>query len=184
MKLFDLIEGEVQVAPQTLLLKPFKAIYSRDKSKDKMLAKKELAFIYFYVDMRSDYKIIIDEKERLKEIKAYLMLPEKWKIDKKLQEAIDFYKEKSYSVIKHLYDGAVIAVMAVDNELRNAEELMKITDKSGKPVYDLSKITSAISKVPQLMKNLKAAEQEIIKEEQSTSKKTGSKEHNIFEDGL
>jgi hypothetical protein len=41
IKLFKLDDYEVTVEPEALLLKPFKTIWDRDKSKDKSLAKQE-----------------------------------------------------------------------------------------------------------------------------------------------
>ena len=57
MKLFELnrLTYEIDIAPEALLLEPFKRLIDRDKSKTNDMAKKELALIYHYCDIRSDY---------------------------------------------------------------------------------------------------------------------------------
>ena len=47
MKLFELnrLTYEIDIAPEALLLEPFKILIDRDKSKTKDMAKKELALI-------------------------------------------------------------------------------------------------------------------------------------------
>ena len=41
---------------------PFKKILKRDKSRDKDRALKEMLFIYYYSDIKSDYLIITNDK--------------------------------------------------------------------------------------------------------------------------
>jgi len=45
----------LQVAPELWGLLPFKVILKRDKSRGKEQAFKEVLFIYYYTDVRSDY---------------------------------------------------------------------------------------------------------------------------------
>ena len=81
MKLFKYEGHRVVISPEALALKPFRRIWERDKSEDKGKALQELSFIYFYCDPRSDYKIIMDDDERLEEIKKGEGLRDAWKAD-------------------------------------------------------------------------------------------------------
>ena len=47
IKLFNYEGYVVTVEPEAIMLAPFKAIYDRDKRKDKSMAMQELAYIYF-----------------------------------------------------------------------------------------------------------------------------------------
>lgn len=185
MKLFEFDKNEyrVVIAPEVLLLEPFSKIVKRNKNKD--FAQKELAFIYFYADYRSDYMYIVDEKERKEEIKKDLKLPEKWDIDKVLESAIIFYKERSKTINAVLYEDACKAAIDISSYLRKTNELLEERDESGKPIVDITKIVNALGKVPIIMKNLNIAHQELIKEQEITENRTkGSKQFNMFEDGL
>ena len=85
----------LQISEEAWGLSPFKAILKRDKNRNKELAFKEMLFIYFYVDIKSDYMYITDNSVRLQEIKKDIKLPDDWKIDSIIQEAIDFYIKMS-----------------------------------------------------------------------------------------
>ena len=64
MNLFKYEGYKVVISPEALMLKPFREIYNRDKSKSKDLAFLELSYIYFYCDPRSDYQYIIDSDDK------------------------------------------------------------------------------------------------------------------------
>lgn len=69
MKLFKYEGYKITIAPEALLLKPFKQIWQRDRSRNKDKALMELGFIYFFCDTRSDYQYLTDEDERKRAIK-------------------------------------------------------------------------------------------------------------------
>ena len=77
MKLFKFEGYRVIIEPETLLLKPFRLIWERDKKETKEKAINELGFIYFFADPRSDYQYIVDEEDRIKAIKEGEGLPYK-----------------------------------------------------------------------------------------------------------
>lgn len=175
---------EVDVAPEALMLEPFKEVARKNKNNHN-LTKKELAFIYLYADIKSDYMYIVDEEERKNELIKDLKLPSGWDIDPVVKKAIDFYKERSTTVNTTLYLGACKAASDINDYLKNSDKLLKERDKSGKPVVDITKIVMALSKIPEIMKNLNKAHQELIAEKQLLEGRTkGSKTLSMFEDGL
>ena len=185
MKLFVLnrLSYEIEIAPEALLLEPFKRIVDRDKSKTKDMAKKELAFIYHYCDIRSDY-MGTEDSQRMVQILDNLNFPNKYKLDKDMLEAISFYKSFK-TPVETLYEGAIIAAQAVDKYLRSTEDLLNERDANGKVVTDIAKVTASIEKLPKIMANMKAAEKELVKEKKETEgRMKGSKTMNVFEDGL
>ena len=163
---------------------PFKKILKRDKSRDKDRALKEMLFIYYYSDIKSDY-LIIDSKFRIEEIKKDIGLPEDWKIDSVLQEAIDFYEERSVTVVGKLYKNALAAANDISEYLTKTKELLEERDERGKPVTTLTTIVGGISKIKTVMQDLKAAEKELIKERIETEgKMKGKQSMGMFELGL
>ena len=165
-------------------LEKFKKILKRDKSRDKDRALKEMLFIYYYSDIKSDY-LIIDSKFRIEEIKKDIGLPEDWRIDSVLQEAIDFYEERSLTVVGKLYKNALAAANDISEYLTKTKELLEERDERGKPVTTLTTIVGGISKIKVVMQDLKAAEKELIKEKIETEgRMKGQQAMGMFESGL
>ena len=179
IRLFQYEGYEVKVSPEALLLAPFKAIYKRDKHKDKTLAKQELAFIYFMADPRSDYQYIIDEEVRQEEVIKGLGMPEKWKPDEAIKRAMEFYQ--SFKPISAgLLEDTRIAVNKLRGMLREID--LEKTDSNGKPIYTLNTITATIKQIPSLVKDLDEAERTLAQEIAQSNKVRGAAEKNIYED--
>ena len=182
--MFELKDYVLTVEPQVWGISIFKKILKRDKSRDKDRALKEMLFIYYYSDIKSDY-LIIDSKFRIEEIKKDIGLPEDWRIDSVLQEAIDFYEERSLTVVGKLYKNALAAANDISEYLTKTKELLEERDERGKPVTTLTTIVGGISKIKTVMQDLKAAEKELIKERIETEgKMKGKQSMGMFELGL
>ena len=176
-------DWELVVSEEAWALAPFSKILKRDKTKGKELAMKEMIFIYFYCDIKSNY-LLMKDAEKVEEIKHDIGLPEKWKVDDIIKDGIKLYK-KEKSIIEQLYLQALQSASDVGDYLGNTKELLNERDMHGKPVYDIAKITTALDKVPKIMSNLKLAFNEVVKEkEDNENKKKGSRQFNTFEDGL
>lgn len=185
MRLFEYKDWSLNVREEVWGLSPFKKILKRDKSRNKDTALKEMLFIYFYADIKSDYLIISDVKERENEIKKDIELPENWKIDAVIKEAIDFYESRSLTVIGKLYKNALKATNDISEYLTQTDVLLRERDNNGKPVNDINKFTASIKLVKTLMQDLKAAEKEVLKEQQELEgRMKGSKQMSVFEEGL
>ena len=181
---FTLREGVLTVDDNLWGLEPFRKILKRDKSRNKDLALKEMLFIYYYTDIKSDY-LIIDIKVRTEEIIKDLQLPDNWKIDSVMQEAINFYEERSLTVIGKLYKNALLAANDISEYLTKTKELLEERDDRNKPVTTLTTIVGGISKIKVVMQDLKAAEKELIKEKVETEgRMKGQQQMGMFEGSL
>lgn len=182
---FDKGTYSVKYSPLLLTLEPFKKIIDRDKTKGKEIAIKEISFIAFFADIRSDYMYIVNDEERARELVNDLELPKNWKIDTTIKQAIEFYTNRSTTVNSSIYKSACKAAIDISNYLNKTDALLSERDENGKVVTDISKITSALEKVPKIMSNLNSAHTELIKEQKITEGRTkGSRTFNMFEDGL
>ena len=183
---FDKVSYNITFNPILLSIKAFKDLMDRDKKKDKSLAKAEIAFVYFFSDIKSDYMQITNEQERIEEIKTDSSgLPSDWQPDNKVMEAVRVYKERSSTILSSLYESSCRAASDVSNFLNRTEELLEERDNNGKPIHDISKITTALQRIPVIMKNLKLAHQELVKEQKETEgRSSGQREFNLYEDGL
>jgi uncharacterized protein YoxC len=179
MKLFKYEGYNITISEEALLLKPFKAIWKRDKTINKEKALMELGFIYFFCDIRSDYQYIIDEDARLEAIKLGQGLPNDWKPDNVLKEAMNFYNTfKPISAL--LLEDTRVAVDKLRKLLRDID--LTDTDDKGKPIYTLNSVTSTIKQIPALVKDLDEAERALAKELAQSDKVRGAQEKSMYED--
>lgn len=179
MKLFKYEGYKLHISEEAFILKPFKEIWNRDKTKNKDKALQELGYIYFMSDPRSDYQYIVDEEDRAKAIKEGEGIDPKWKPDNKVIEAMKFYKTfKPVSAL--LLEDTRIAVDKLRQLLRNID-LTEVDDK-GKPIYTLNTITATIKQIPSLVKDLDEAEKAIAKEIMESDKVRGAQEKSMYED--
>ena len=149
---FTLRDGILTVDDNLWGLEKFKKILKRDKSRNKDLAIKEMLFIYYYTDIKSDY-LIIDIKLRKEEIIKDIQLPDNWKIDSIMQDAINFYEERSLTVIGKLYKNALLAANDISEYLTKTKELLEERDDRNKPVTTLTTIVGGISKIKVVMQD-------------------------------
>ena len=185
MKLFEIKDYNLTINELAWGLSPFKNILKRDKTKEKELAFKEMLFIYFYTDIRSDYMYLTKDKERCFEIIKDIGLPSTWTIDETMNIAIDFYKARSVSVIGKLYQDALKSVGDMSDYLRTTDDLLRERTNNGGTVTTLPMITTAQEKLPKIMQNLKAAYKEVLAEQKELEGRTkGSRTMGLFEDGL
>jgi len=183
MDLFELKDYRLVFSPQALAVGAFKDLWDRDKSKDKKRANAELSFIYFYCDFKSDFGNILDDEERMQQIIINLSdLKDGWKIDKTVQTAIDFYKERQETVSTKLLDDARYAVKELSSFLRKVD--LELLDDKGKPIYDAKKIADTISNLSKVVDSLAALEDRVKKEQDAGASMRGGRTKGMFEDGL
>lgn len=182
MKLFRYEGYKVVISEEAFGLKVFRQIWNRDRSVNKDKAIMELSYVYFMVDPRSDYQYIVDEDERSKAIIEGEGLPENWKPDKVVIEAMQFYSSiKSTSAL--LLEDTRVAIDKVRQFLKTVD--LEALDEKGKPIYTINSITSTIKMIPQLIKDLDNAEKAIKADMQNTiGKVRGQKEKSLLEDGI
>lgn len=180
MELFELKDFSLSFAPQTLAIDTFKAIIDRDKTKDKSIAIKEMSFIYFFADDRSDFKSFIDDNERTEEIKLALSIDHKWKPDKQILEAIDFYIKMEETVGSRLLNSCLIAADKMGKFLEGIN--FQEEDEKGKLVHNVKQVNDTIRQIPLTIKSLLEAQREIKKEKDAKSGARGSIQKGDFED--
>lgn len=179
MKLFKYEGYRITISEEALLLKPFKAIWKRDKTANKEKALMELGFIYFFCDARSDYQYIVDEDARKESIKEGEGLHKNWEPDAQILEAMEFYNTfKPTSAL--LLEDTRFAVDKLRKLLREID--LNQTDDKGKPIYTLNTVTATIKQVPSLVRDLDEAERSIAKEIAQSDKARGAQTKSIYED--
>jgi hypothetical protein len=178
------------------MLAPFKKIIERDKGRKsergvyetgdadgrrKILATKELAFIYFYADPRSPYtESYLDLRERAEKIMVRLGMPENWKLDSVVQEAIDFYLEeiKDDFDVKYLQSNIVAAERTI-KYLENVDYDMR--DTKGNLLYKPQDVVKVIKESGGVLESLKTLREKAFKKMNLSIKIRGGGDVNLFE---
>jgi len=181
MKLFKYEGYKINISEEAILLKPFKLIWNRDRSESKYKALMELGYIYFMTDARSDYQYLVDERDRDRAIRDGEGIPEDWKPDKLIKDAMEFYKSfKSTSAL--LLEDTRAVIDNVRKTLRKFSfEDMEEKDK----IAAIRSVAATIATIPKLIKDLDDAEKAVTSEMQAVSGIVrGQKEKSLFDDGI
>ena len=176
MKLLRYEGYKVVIEPELLALKPFKQIWTRDKTVNKDKALAEIAFIYFMTDPRSDYQYLVDDKERMEAIKEGEGLPPKWEPDRIVTKAMEFYK--SFKPISALLLEDTRFMVDKYRKRLKAQEFDELEIK------DLKEAGALIKQIPSLVKDLNEAEKALNSEMRESGRMRGQGEKTIFEDDL
>ena len=182
MKLLEFKDYRLNVSDEAFLVKPIRKIFNSDRSVNKENFFKQMSYLYFMMDPRSDYSYIIDEDERALAIIEQEGLEPKFKPSKELQEAMEIYKKLTTTTSTMLLQDTRIAVDKVRQFLRDVD-LNAVDQKTGRPIYTVSSVTTAIKQIPQLAKDLMETEKLVAKEiEEQGRARGGNEKKKLFED--
>lgn len=175
MRLLTYEGYNITIDPMLLTLKPFKAIWVRDKTEKKDRAIQEISYVYFMEDPRSDYQFIIDRDERDKKIREDSGIKASWNPDGTVKEAMKLYSSfKTTSAL--LLEDTRAMVDGYRNKLR--ELTANMSDLEVKEIKDIGAI---IKQIPALVKDLDEAERTLAKEIAQSDKVRGTAEKAIYE---
>ena len=182
MKLFEMVNWDLKISEEAFALKPFNDILKSDKSKEKELAMKELSFVWFFSDIKSDYNYILNAKEKEEEIKKDVQLPKDWKKHKLIDVAIEFYKERSKTVSSGILENSLFIANTLSNKMKKI--VSNEEDDDMLSIKEMESIASGLSKMPGIVASLQKLEQTVLKEMSEKSDRVGSQDKALFEDGL
>lgn len=183
MKLLKYEDYQIKISEEAFLIKPIRELHNADKSKDKEFFLQQMSYMFFLVDPRSNYNYIANEEEKIKTIIEQEGLPKDFKPSKKLQEAIDIYKNLTITTSQKLLNSMRIAINKISEFLENVN--LYATDDKGKRVDTIASITSAADKIPALTKKLIDTERLVNSEIDEISRIRGGEDTaHAFEGGF
>jgi len=174
MKLFYRKDYRLQVEPIVFSIKAFKRLDQRDRTVGKTQLEKELAFIYFVYDPRSDLQFIVDEQERIERVKELIGFDSKFKIDSDLQKAIDVYISMTETSSSLLLKDIKVGVDKLRDYLRSAEVDSESFDK----------YTRALKELIPLSQKIVEAERTVVKEIEDLSEMRGNRQQSLLDGGF
>lgn len=174
MKLFKRANFQLQVEPIVFTLKAFKKLDTRDRTVNKSQLEKELAFIYFVYDPRSDLQYIIEEPERIEKAKEVIGLDSKFKIDNDLQKAIDTYVSMTETSSSLLIKDLKIGIEKIRKYLTD----IKIDEDT------FDKYIRSLERLIPMSQKLSETERVVIKEVEDIANSRGDKAMTILDSGF
>jgi hypothetical protein len=159
-----------------LLIPEFKKLWDRDQSKTKTRANKELAYVYFVGDYKSEYNIYGIEKRLY--VSREIMNDELYIPDELVNAAIDKYirlqETSSMRYLKSVRE-TTDSLMQYYDKLRFHSGVDDIKD------YDPSNVTKALKDVESIIEKLEKWEKKVYGEEEQMSIRGGG-QVGLFED--
>ena len=174
MRLFVRKDYKLLIDPLVYTLKSFKRLDQRDRTVGKSQLEKELSFIYFVYDPRSDLQFIVDEQERIERVKELIGFDSKFKVDSDLQKAIDAYVSMTETSSSLLLKDIKVGVDKLRNYLRDADVSEETFDKYTRALKELIPLSQKISEV----------ERVVIKEVEEISNARGDKATSLLDQGF
>lgn len=181
MKLIEFDGLELKVADEALLITPIRHLFENDKSKKKDNFWRQMSYLWFMCDPRSTYQYLTDEKERDAEIRKLEGYPEDWEPNDLLKDAMNIYRQQTITTASLLLEGMRKGIDNVRKFLADVD-LFAVDEKTQKPLYQVSTITSALKQIPELAKALVDAEKALAKDFDTEDSARGNAEKSAFED--
>lgn len=180
MKLITYDGAELKVTDEALLIRPIRQLLEQDKTKSKENFYRQMSYLWFMCDPRSTYMYMTDETERAHAIKEQEGFDIDWEPSPLLVQAMEQYKKHVVTTSSLLLEDLRIGI----NNLRVFFRTVNLqdTDSKGKPLYQVSSITSAIKQAIELSKMLGEAEQELAKDYEQEQEVRGSQTPAAYED--
>lgn len=171
VKIIDLKDSKIIVAPECLVIEPFKSIWEKDKSKDKTQAFNMIKYTWYYASFKSPFFQHSNE-DRSKLILNHIIRDDKFKITKELEECIKVYETINTTPAMKLFR----AVQESTNKMEKFFETVEYTEDN------IKKITDTIVIMPKVQEAIQAALDNCNKEQSSGNKVRGDAQLGMFED--
>jgi hypothetical protein len=163
LKIFE-IDTETQMPvliAEARTITVYKDIIEADPSSDKIIAMKELAYVYWSSVFDSSYDCY-DELEKKLKIKNDVGLPEDWRPSELVKAACDFYTESQKTLSWKYMNSTKSAVDSISEYLLNIN--LDEKDRKGMLVHDVVKVKNTIKEMPEMVKSLNSIKQMVAEE--------------------
>lgn len=182
MNIFLLENNVVKPTPESLLIRPFKQIWDRDKTVKKERAMKEIAYIEFMKSFkRSNPFIGYEDFDRHRKVCQFVFDDNKYVPDEVVQQAMKVYDElqNEGSLSLRYYKSLV---QGVDKLIKFVETVdLDERDLKGTAVWNPTHITNITKTAGDTLKQLNMMKEQVEQELYESSKTRGNREINIFE---
>jgi hypothetical protein len=155
--LLQIVNNNLNIAPEALMIKEFKDIWKRDKSKSKTRALKELAYVYHSTDYQSIYRNYHPEHRESK-IRLDIMEDKDWTPDTVIILAQAKYRELQRTLSMEILDDVELGLIKLREYFRDVDF---DEDENGVAAKNFIANVKAMG---DLVKGVKSLKEEIEKE--------------------
>ena len=177
MELFDIEGGKLVLNPANLYIPEIRALWERDKTKEKNQATKEISYVTFMGNM-STKNPYMAYSERDKEVKVRKDTIQK-EPDEAIKKALERYKEFQNTTNTRLLLGARSAADKLAGYFEGVD--FSQLDSYGKPVYSARELASNLKEVGNIVKSLVLLEKQVQKEQLDQQAVRGGNEIGQYE---
>lgn len=176
--LFIVENKAVAPNPETLLIEPFKTIWERDKTPNKVDATEDFTYIEFITSLKKSnpYRQYPEDKKH-EVLMEEIITRDSWVPDGLIQEAIRKIEvfQKEASTTYNYYMAAKIAAEKMQEFFRDVD-INERNEKTMNPIYKPRDVTSALNDTEKVLTNLKALEKKVEEEVYETTKNRSDKQ--------
>lgn len=180
--IYDNVNNRIEInEPEILLIKEFKVLFDRDKTKNKSRAFREFTYIWLALDWKSIYSQY-SEQERHQEALSDSGLSEKEFDDPQFREACRKYRDlqdsnKSIKLLK-------AARTAADQFIDYFETIIDLNerDQNGKPIFSAEKVMKEMAQLSKVHEQLVTLEG-LVKQEMEIQHGTRANVEEGFDPG-
>ena len=170
IKIIDLKDSKIIVAPECLVIEPFKSVWEKDKSKDKTYAFNVIKYTWYFASFKSPF-FQHSNTDRSKLILDHIIKDDKFKITRELEDCIAVYEKIHTTPSMKLFK-------AVQESIGKMEEFFKTAEYNEDSI---TKIQKAIIDMPKMQEAVQAALDNCNKESSKGDKVRGDAELGLFE---
>ena len=182
MKLIEVENYELKVAPEALLVRPIRRLWNQDRSERKEKFYQQISYLFFMVSPQSTYSYVLDLDERSRMIIEQEGLPSDFRPSELLVEAMRVYKDHTTTVSQKLLQDALVAADTVGTFLRTVD--LTDTDDKGRPKYQVSQITAALKNLEGIINTIQTLQKKVEQEIADNGKARGTQELTVGDIGL
>lgn len=161
--LFVKDKNKVNINPVALYIPEFRAIWEKYENKDD--AEKELAYIYFVSDYKSDYCSYGNDRDM---VVARDIMPEGWRPDAVTHAAVARYKELQNTTSMRFLEWARVSISGITDYFKS----IAISENDSEDVkerkmrkFDPTMIVKLLKDVEPILSKLDNIEEKVLKEE-------------------
>lgn len=187
MQLFKEIDHQVVIDPELRLIPEFAKVIRRDKSRSKLNAIKELAYVYFVYDYKSPYAIY-PEDERKVRVGIDQKLGDNYEPDEVVSAAIEAYKRynvtPAVATLVSVREGLLTSSKLIDAMRKRIDAALSNPDDSDiEPIVEhVVKLLDISQKLPKSIDSIEQLEERVKRELSNDSRVKGGGQVGMFED--
>lgn len=158
-RLFSVIDGEPVITAPLVNLRNFRKLWERDKTDDKSIYKKWMAFIYYTCDYRSDFYEMKDKEE-----KALLDLFDRsdYPVPSRVRECQDEYRKRNTPAEQRALDSAINSAEAINEAaVKMRQDAAQIDTIISQLDEEIDKQTDVLNKIALLNKKMELQEKQL-----------------------